>query len=173
MENRLNLIKSKIFQPKSLSAKLSLWRFHGLSIVFTNGCFDIMHRGHVEYLCNAASLGDVLVVGVNDDASVRKLNKGKNRPVNDLYSRMLMLASLQFVGAVIPFSEDTPEHLIHSIEPEVLVKGGDYNTEETDKNSKKYIVGSDRVKSNGGLVQTIPFVDGFSTTDLIKRINQA
>ena len=128
-------------------------------IVFTNGCFDILHRGHIEYLSKASDLGDVLIIGLNTDASVKRI-KGEGRPVQDETSRALILASLRFVEAVILFDEDTPYDLISMIKPDVLVKGGDY-TEET-------IVGADIVKAIGGEVVTIPLVEGYSTSGLIK-----
>ena len=130
-------------------------------IVFTNGCFDILHRGHIEYLSMARDLGVVLIIGLNTDDSVKRI-KGEGRPVQDETSRALILASLRFVEAIILFDEDTPYDLISMIKPDVLVKGGDY-TEET-------IVGADIVKANGGEVVTIPLVEGYSTSGLIEVI---
>lgn len=130
-------------------------------LVFTNGCFDILHRGHVEYLCNARNLGDALMVGVNTDRSVKRL-KGEMRPVNEENDRALLLASLYFVDYVVLFDEDTPLHLIESVRPDVLVKGGDY-TRET-------IVGADFVESIGGEIVVIPFVEGYSTTKVINKM---
>ena len=132
-------------------------------IVFTNGCFDILHRGHAVYLAQARSLGDALVVGLNTDASVRRL-KGPERPLNAQADRAFLLASLACVDAVILFDDDTPERLIHQVVPDVLVKGGDYTIDK--------IVGADFVMQNGGLVTTIPFVDGYSTTNIIQKMSK-
>ena len=135
----------------------------GRKVVFTNGCFDILHRGHATYLAQARELGDLLVVGLNTDASVQRL-KGPSRPVNNQYDRAFLLASLACVDFVILFDEDTPEQLIHTVQPNVLVKGGDYTIDT--------IVGADFVLQNGGTVTTIPFVDGYSTTLTLKKITQ-
>lgn len=131
-------------------------------VVFTNGCFDILHRGHVSYLEEAAALGKSLVIGVNTDASVRRLNKGQGRPVNPLEDRMMILAALGCVSLVIPFEEDTPLELIKRVRPDHLVKGGDWALDK--------VVGADVVKSYGGQVHSIPFRFNRSTTDLIQRI---
>ncbi|MCC6012146.1 D-glycero-beta-D-manno-heptose 1-phosphate adenylyltransferase [Candidatus Caldipriscus sp.] len=133
----------------------------GYKIVFTNGCFDIIHRGHVELLKFARSLGDVLVVGLNDDESVRRL-KGKNRPINTLEDRAFVLLSIRWVDFVVPFSEDTPERVIREISPDVLVKGGDYRIED--------VVGADFVLSKGGRVEIFNYLEGYSTTSIIKKI---
>ncbi len=163
MMDNLQLIKNKIFlSPLSTHhSPLSLWREQGLKIVFTNGCFDLLHRGHVEYLSKASDLGDVLVVGLNTDASVRRL-KGEGRPVNDQEARALVLASLACVDAVVLFDEDTPYELIKAVRPDVLVKGADYKVEE--------IVGHDIVTSYGGQVLTVPLVEGYSTTKLLGEL---
>lgn len=134
----------------------------GRKVVFTNGCFDILHRGHATYLAQARELGDLLVVGLNTDASVQRL-KGPSRPINNQYDRAFLLASLACVDFVILFDEDTPEQLIHTVRPDVLVKGGDYTINT--------IVGADFVLQNGGIVTTIPFVDGYSTTSTLNKIN--
>ena len=157
----LTAIKNKLLSHKDLEAKLRAWRSAQKTIVFTNGCFDILHRGHVEYLAQAADLGDVLVVGLNTDASVKRL-KGESRPVNDEQSRALLLSALQFVDAVVLFDDDTPYELIKQVQPDVLVKGNDYRPEE--------IVGFDIVTEKGGKVLTINLVEGFSTTNIIKRM---
>jgi rfaE bifunctional protein nucleotidyltransferase chain/domain len=133
----------------------------GYKIVFTNGCFDIIHRGHVELLRFARSLGDVLVVGLNDDESVRRL-KGKNRPINTLEDRSFVLLSIRWVDFVVPFSEDTPERIIREISPDVLVKGGDYRIED--------VVGADFVLSKGGRVEIFNYLEGYSTTSILKKI---
>ena len=153
--------KSKIFDPEGLVEKVKTWRKNGERIVFTNGCFDILHAGHIRYLESAAACGDRLVIGVNDDDSVKRL-KGETRPINILDSRLYILASLSCVDAVVPFSEDTPLDLILLIRPDLLAKGGDY-TPET-------IVGAKEVIAWGGSVEVIPFIDGFSTTRLESKI---
>ena len=132
-------------------------------VVFTNGCFDILHVGHIRYLQEAATLGDILVVGVNSDDSVRRL-KGLSRPVNNEQDRMEMLSALGFIDYVTLFDEDTPYELIKKIQPDVLVKGGDYKSEE--------VVGRDIVEARGGRLELIPFVEGKSTTNIINKINQ-
>ena len=137
--------------------------------VFTNGCFDLIHKGHIEYLSKAADLGDHLIIGLNTDSSVKQL-KGDNRPVKDEITRAMVLAAFEFVSAVILFSDDTPYQLINFVKPDVLVKGGDYDPDCTDTNDPKYIVGSDLVKNNGGVVKTISFVEGHSTTGLINKM---
>lgn len=131
------------------------------TVVFTNGCFDILHAGHVQYLEKAKSLGDVLVVGLNSDASVQKL-KGKNRPVNNQEDRALVLAALEAVDYVIIFWEDTPYELIKALQPDILVKGGDWKEQD--------IVGSDIVKAKGGQVLSLPFKAGLSSTGIIRKL---
>lgn len=140
----------------------NIWRMKGDRIVFTNGCFDILHRGHVEYLHEAAALGDRLVIGVNTDASVQRLGKGDGRPYNDENSRAKVLAALRLVDAVVLFDQDTPLELIQNIGPDVLVKGGDYTEDQ--------IVGAEYVRANGGEVRSLKLVDGYSTTGLVDRI---
>ena len=135
----------------------------GRKVVFTNGCFDILHRGHATYLAQARELGDLLVVGLNTDASVRRL-KGPSRPVNNEGDRAFLIASLACVDFVILFDEDTPAELIQRVQPDVLVKGGDYTLDN--------IVGADFVLQNGGTVTTIPFVDGYSTSLTLQKISQ-
>jgi rfaE bifunctional protein nucleotidyltransferase chain/domain len=134
----------------------------GQKVVFTNGCFDLLHPGHVAYLEAARSLGDALVVGVNTDASARRLEKGPGRPVNPEGDRARVLAALACVDQVVLFEEDTPLALITALQPDILVKGGDYALEE--------IVGREEVEARGGRVLPLPFVPGYSTTELIKRI---
>ncbi len=158
----LQKIEIKIFADfESFRLLLETWRKEGRTIVFTNGCFDLLHRGHVEYLARAASKGDHLVIGLNSDQSVTRL-KGTGRPLVDQYSRALMLAALRFVSAVVIFEDDTPLSLIESILPEFLVKGNDYAPDE--------IAGNEAVAANGGKVETIDLVPGFSTTLLIEKI---
>lgn len=151
----------KILKLPQLLEKVAHWKSQNLKIVFTNGCFDILHLGHVDYLEKAKSKGDILLIGVNTDASVKRL-KGKDRPVNNGESRSRMLASLAFVDAVTFFSEDTPENLISMVIPDILVKGNDY--------ALSNIVGADIVLNHGGKVETIDLVEGWSTTTLIKKI---
>jgi len=176
MENTQNLnlkwdiIRHKIFDLTELKRHVASWKLKSDKIVFTNGCFDIIHQGHVTYLAQASTLGHKLIVAVNSDASVKKL-KGESRPVNNEHTRALILASLHVVDAVVIFNEDTPLELIQQLQPDVLTKGGDYNPEITDKNNPKYIVGSDVVKQKGGKVISIPFVEGFSTTGILQKIN--
>lgn len=157
----LEKINDKILSENALLDRLKVWRREGKSIVFSNGCFDILHRGHVEYLSKAADLGDILVIGLNTDASVKRL-KGPSRPVNDEKARAVVLAALQFVDAVVFFDEDTPYNLIKCVQPDVLVKGKDYKAED--------IVGYDIVTNSGGRVETIELVEGFSTTKVIEAL---
>ncbi|MFL5764440.1 MAG: adenylyltransferase/cytidyltransferase family protein [Bacteroidia bacterium] len=169
----LDLLKAKIYTQETLLKPLIVWRFKGDKIVFTNGCFDIIHRGHIDYLAKASDLGGQLIVGINSDASVKRQGKGSARPLQDEMTRAMVLASLHFVGGVIIFDEDTPEELIRFVNPEVLVKGADYDANEKDRSSKKYIVGSDIVKANGGEVRTIEFLEGFSTTLIEEKIKKS
>ena len=147
-----------------LCQQRQIWKQSGKCVVFTNGCFDLLHPGHITYLQDAKALGDVLVVGLNDDASIRRL-KGDTRPINPLMDRATMLAGLGAVDAVVAFSEDTPLNLISALQPDVLVKGGDYAVE--------HIVGADVVQAAGGEVTTIPFLEGYSSTGLIQKIIQS
>ena len=169
----LDVIQAKIYTIESFNPHLHVWQFKGNKIVFTNGCFDIIHRGHVDYLAKASDCGDKLIVGINSDASVKRQGKSSSRPLQDEQTRAMIMASFHFVNAVIIFDEDTPLELIKSISPAVLVKGADYDTSETNMESKKYIVGSDVVKGNGGDVKTIEFLDGFSTTAIEQKIKTA
>jgi rfaE bifunctional protein nucleotidyltransferase chain/domain len=153
-----------------LIPQLDQWKKEGKKIVFTNGVFDILHVGHVTYLQQAKSLGDVLIVGLNDDDSVRKLNKGPERPINDEQSRKKVLEALRAVDGVVIFKEETPLELIQHIQPDVLVKGGDYDPDQTDPTHKQYMVGSKEVRSWGGSVQVIDFVPGFSTTSVVNKL---
>ena len=155
---------ARILKDREEAAKVSRQlREDGKRLVFTNGCFDLIHAGHVDYLARARKLGDALMVGVNDDDSVHRL-KGQNRPLTTLEDRMKVLAALRSVDYVVPFTEDTPADLIAAIKPQVLVKGGDYTPEQ--------VVGKDIVESHGGQVAIIPLLSGRSTTDLIIRIGR-
>jgi rfaE bifunctional protein nucleotidyltransferase chain/domain len=167
---RLNYVVNKIVNQHELIQRRALFTLKNQRVVFTNGCFDILHPGHITYLVKAASLGNKLIVGLNSDESVRSLEKAPNRPVNSQDARALVLAALGFVDIVCIFTEETPEKLIELVRPDVLVKGGDYDAEETDPLSKKYIVGSEFVKSYGGEVKTIDLVQGFSTTSIIEKL---
>lgn len=152
----------KILTKEQASERLADWKKQG-KVVFTNGCFDIIHLGHVDYLEKARKLGQKLVVGLNTDASVQRL-KGKTRPITDQTSRARVMASLEFVDAVILFDEDTPLELISYLKPDILVKGNDYTVEN--------IVGADVVMKNGGTVETVPLVNGYSTSNVIEKIKQ-
>jgi rfaE bifunctional protein nucleotidyltransferase chain/domain len=165
-------LAKKIVEASAISRVLNLERFYSKKIVFTNGCFDILHRGHVEYLTKARDLGNVLVVGLNTDASVKRQNKSPERPINNQETRAIIIAALECVDYVVLFDEDTPLELIKLVQPDVLVKGADYDAHETDKSGKKYIVGSDIVKTNGGQTITIDLTEGFSTTGLIHNLKK-
>lgn len=155
------LIERKIVEIEKLKPFLNIWRFMSRKIVFTNGCFDLMHLGHIDYLSKASDMGDVLLVGVNTDSSVQRL-KGKTRPIQDEKTRTHVLASLFFVDGVVLFDEATPLSLIKIIQPNVLVKGADWKKED--------IVGYDEVKAYGGEVETISYLEGFSTTGIEQKI---
>lgn len=163
-------IEGKILNRDTLLKKLAVWRLKSQTIVFTNGVFDLLHPGHADYLAKAAELGKRLVVGLNSDASVKLLNKGNDRPINPETARAAIIASLRSVEAVVLFEESTPAELIKLIQPDVLVKGGDYDPDVTDPNSPGYIVGSDLVRAKGGKVEVIPFLEGFSSTRIIDKI---
>lgn len=152
---------NKISTPPDAGEKTSAWKEQGLKWVFTNGCFDILHSGHVRFLEEAKGLGDKLLVAINTDASVRKL-KGPDRPVIREDERAYLLAALECVDLVVFFDTDTPLELIGSLKPDILVKGGDYRPET--------IVGYDLVKGSGGKVLSLSFYEGISTTGVIQRI---
>ena len=162
--SNLNDLKNKIYCLDDLKSQVDNWKQRGKEIVFTNGCFDLVHRGHIEVLAHTADLGDKLIIGLNSDESIKKL-KGKNRPIIKGESRAILLASLNFVDAVIFFSEKTPYNLIKQIVPDILAKGGDYKIEE--------IAGHDVVQNNGGEVVLIPFIDGFSSSNIIEIIKNS
>jgi D-beta-D-heptose 7-phosphate kinase/D-beta-D-heptose 1-phosphate adenosyltransferase len=154
--------QTKILDLDKLKRQIASWKATGKTVAFTNGCFDILHQGHIYSLSQAASEADYLIVAVNSDASVKRLGKGDNRPINNEESRAILLASLSVVDAVIIFDEDTPLELITIILPDVLVKGGDYTIEE--------IAGSKEVIANGGRVVINKIIEGFSTTNIIQKI---
>lgn len=158
----LEIITNKIVSLEQLNKLVLAWRLKSDTIVFTNGCFDILHLGHIDYLLKARDLGKRLIVGVNTDNSVKRLGKGESRPINDEKSRSMIIASLQFVDAVILFDEDTPYQLIKAIEPDVLVKGADYTIDK--------VVGADIVMARGGNVVLIEYLEGYSTTNIEKKI---
>lgn len=153
-------ISQKIIQEAELLQQLSIWKLKNESVVFTNGCFDILHRGHIQLLTEAAALGDHLIVGLNSDASVKRL-KGNDRPFHQQQDRAFLLAALEVVDAVIFFNEDTPLNLIHIIRPNFLVKGGDYQLEN--------IVGADFVLQSGGEVHIVHTLEGYSTTKILQQ----
>jgi D-beta-D-heptose 7-phosphate kinase/D-beta-D-heptose 1-phosphate adenosyltransferase len=156
-------IPDKIYTPPGITQKVSQWKKEGKKIVFTNGVFDLLHKGHIFSLSQAAKQGDSLIIGLNSDSSVKKL-KGNSRPINDQEARALLLASLIMVDAVVIFEEETPLNLITSILPDVLVKGGDYTVDE--------IAGAKEVIANGGKIVINPILDGFSTTAIINAISK-
>lgn len=162
--NRSDLIPTKVFTLPQIVQKAAQWRTLGKKIAFTNGVFDLLHEGHIFSLSQAANEGDFLIVGLNADASVKRL-KSEGRPINKQDSRSLILASLIMVDAVVIFEEDTPLELIKSIMPDVLVKGGDYTVEQ--------IAGSKEVIANGGRVVINPIIDGFSTTNIIEQAKKS
>ncbi|MBK9285445.1 MAG: D-glycero-beta-D-manno-heptose 1-phosphate adenylyltransferase [Sphingobacteriaceae bacterium] len=157
-------LKTKIQDLDNAVRIINGLRLKGKKIVFTNGCFDILHKGHVTLLAKARDLGDILVLGLNTDESVKKQGKGENRPVNDQNARACVLASLEFVDYIVLFNEDTPLELIKTLRPNVLVKGGDYE--------KEIVVGYSEVKSFGGETVIIPLVEGYSTTSTIEKMKK-
>ena len=157
----ISKIRKKIINTDNLILKVSQWKKNKMKVSFTNGCFDILHLGHLEILTKSKEFGDRLIVAVNSDESVRKL-KGKARPINDFQTRSNILASFSFVDYVVEFSDDTPKKLIQIIKPDFLIKGGDYK--------KKNIVGNDIVSSYGGETIIIPLIDGLSSTNTINKL---
>lgn len=164
MRNNLEqTLLSKINDLLSLKASIKQWQSEGKKVVFTNGVFDLLHIGHITYMAKAAELGDKLVIGLNSDSSVKRI-KGEDRPVNDQNSRAALLAALFFVNAIVVFEEDTPINVITTLMPDILVKGADYSIEN--------IVGAKEIIANGGEVKTIDFVEGYSSTSIIKKIRE-
>ncbi|MEO6167707.1 MAG: D-glycero-beta-D-manno-heptose 1-phosphate adenylyltransferase [Chitinophagales bacterium] len=158
--NYLPIIQQKIIKVPELKRMIAVWRLKSKKVVFTNGCFDLIHAGHIHLLTTARSFGDVLIAGLNTDASVSKLKPG--RPLQDEQSRALIMASFNFIDAVILFDEETPYELIKALRPDVLVKGGDY-TPDT-------VAGKDIVESDGGKVELVKYIEGFSTSNIIAKI---
>ncbi len=162
MHNKLELIQHKIYTLETLSRLVNQWHMLSKKVVFTNGCFDIIHQGHNTYILQAAEFGNKMIVAVNSDSSVRKL-KGDKRPVVDQYSRAFNLACNTYIDAVIIFDEETPLQLINTLKPDVIVKGGDYTIDT--------IVGAKEVIEYGGQVEIIPFLEGYSTTSIIEKMS--
>ena len=161
---KLDIINQKILDKDALIQQLAIWRFLNKKIVFTNGCFDIIHLGHIDYLSKAKDLGDILLIGLNTDDSVKRL-KGNNRPIKNQLERSILLASLQFIDGIILFNEDTPYELIKKVKPNILVKGSDYKKED--------IVGADIIENTGGDIITIDFLEGYSTTSILDKIRKS
>jgi len=157
-------LSPKIVSLTELNSLVNYWKGEGKKIVFTNGCFDLLHAGHITYLTEAASLGDILIIGLNSDDSVQRL-KGPSRPVNNEITRSVILGSMSFIDAVVFFNEDTPLELIKKVLPDVLVKGGDYKTEE--------IAGAKEVIENGGKVQVLSFLPGYSSSAIVDKIKNS
>ncbi len=167
--DRLDYISEKIVSLEEAKRRIAMWHMKNDVVCFTNGCFDVLHLGHITYLAKAAVLGKRLIVAVNSDASVKSLNKAPNRPINDEHARMMVIAAIGCVDLVVQFSEATPFETINELLPDVLIKGADYDADEKDSSHPKYIVGSDVIRANGGTVATIDFVDGYSTTSILKK----
>ena len=161
MSKSLEILNSKILDKERLLVKLTDWKEENKKIVFTNGCFDLIHLGHIEVIARSADLGDILIIGVNTDNSIKRL-KGKNRPIVEEISRAKQLAALEFVDAVVLFDQDTPIDLIKMINPNIITKGGDYNTDQ--------VIGNDIVTQNDGEVVIIPLTQGYSTTSILEKI---
>jgi len=161
---KTDIVAGKIYLLDELKIEVMRWRFKSNTIAFTNGCFDIIHAGHISSLSQAAAEASFLIVGVNSDASTKRL-KGEGRPVNSQESRALVLASLIMVDAVVIFEEDTPIELIKALKPDVLVKGGDYSTDQ--------IIGAKEVVENGGKIVISPIIEGFSTTGILTKITNS
>lgn len=160
----LKQLKEKILDQATAVRLISEWHKQGFRVVFTNGCFDILHLGHIDYLAKASSLGDKFIIGLNADASVSRL-KGAHRPLQNEQSRGHILAALSFVDAVVAFSEDTPQKLIETLKPDIMVKGADYKVED--------IAGARFVMANGGSVVLLPYLQGHSTTSIEKKIRES
>ena len=157
-------IQQKLYpDAETLKQTILRWKSQNQRIIFTNGCFDILHPGHIDYLAKAAGLGDKLIIGLNTDASVSRL-KGPNRPIQNNHARAMVIAALGFVDAVVLFNEDTPQQLIEILEPDTLVKGADYNIDQ--------IIGAETIIYKGGNVVLLPYLKGYSTTAIEKKIKE-
>ncbi|MFA8299032.1 MAG: D-glycero-beta-D-manno-heptose 1-phosphate adenylyltransferase [Hyphomicrobiales bacterium] len=161
---KIERLRQKICSYSNLNHLINEWNENNEKVVFTNGCFDLIHQGHIDYLAKAADLGDRLIIGLNTDNSVKRL-KGENRPIKDEYSRAFILAAMSFVDAVVLFDEDTPYELIKQVQPDILVKGADYKPED--------IVGYDIVMEKGGKIKTLDFLPGFSTSLIESKIKNS
>lgn len=159
---QIEAINNKIYSLTELEKQVKQWNKENKKIVFTNGCFDIIHQGHIDYLAKARDLGDKLIIGLNTDLSVSSI-KGPTRPIQDEKSRAIILASMQFVDAIVYFSDPTPYELIKTLQPDILVKGADYKPQD--------IVGYDIVKAKGGEIITLTYLEGYSTTNIITKIH--
>lgn len=171
MSQRLTNLQNKILSWEEAQRQRNVWAMKGESVAFTNGCFDILHLGHVSYLAQAADTAKHLIVAINTDTSVRLLEKAPNRPINSEMARAMVLAALSCVDNIVFFEQSTPLEIIETLRPDILLKGADYSAEQSNPSAKDYIVGSDLVKSYGGCVQTIPFVEGYSTTGILAKGN--
>lgn len=171
MSQRLTNLQNKILSWEEAQRQRNVWAMKGESVAFTNGCFDILHLGHVSYLSQAADTAKHLIVAINTDTSVRLLEKAPNRPINSEMARAMVLAALSCVDNIVFFEQSTPLEIIETLRPDILLKGADYSAEQSNPSAKDYIVGSDLVKSYGGSVQTIPFVEGYSTTGILAKGN--
>lgn len=163
-EKTISSIRQKLYSKDDLTLKIRSWKNEGESVIFTNGCFDLLHPGHIDYLAKAASLGDKFIIGLNSDDSVQRL-KGKTRPIQDEKARAFILSALGFVDAVVFFNEDTPFELISELKPDVLVKGADYKIDQ--------VAGADAVIKNGGSVVLLPYLAGFSTSLIEQKIKNS
>ena len=161
--NHLNTLKNKIISSKLITDKVNIWKNNKQKIVFTNGCFDIIHLGHIELLAKSADLGNRLIIGINSDSSIKSL-KGEARPILGENSRAIIIAALNFVDAVVVFKEITPIAIIKKIQPEIIVKGGDYKEDD--------VVGKDFISKYGGKVIILPLTKGFSTTNILNNIEK-
>jgi rfaE bifunctional protein nucleotidyltransferase chain/domain len=164
MLQQTEIISSKIKSLDQVLKLMKVWRLKNQKVVFTNGVFDILHPGHISYLAKTKDLGNKLILGLNSDASVKLLNKGPNRPIQNQNDRAFLLAALSMIDAVVIFNEETPYELIKAIVPDILAKGGDYKVEQ--------IAGHDIVLKNGGTVEIVDFLDGHSTTSIEQKIKQ-
>lgn len=170
MTTRLDNLHNKIVSFEEAKKRCLIWKQAGLKVSFTNGCFDILHKGHITYLAKSADVANRLVLGLNTDASVKRQQKSPDRPINSEEARAIVVAGLGVVDLVVLFDEDTPLELIQKLQPDFVIKGADYDATIRDKKSKKYIVGADVMDVNNGQVITIPFEEGFSTTSIIEKI---
>lgn len=167
--SRLQALENKLTTLDTLQFTCRGWQLRGLKVVFTNGVFDIVHKGHVSLLAEAASLGQKLIVAINSDTSVKALNKGADRPINTAADRALVIAAMQMVDAVLIFDQHTPYELIRALEPDILVKGGDYDPMQNDPNAKNYLVGADLQRQRGKEAVVISLVEGYSTTSILEK----